>query len=190
MRRARLATESRKSLPVARRKPIGTQRRMVEMVSEKTCLKCGSSEPDVRFRAGRRVCRPCTNQQEQDRVAKKPGGKKAWNQRRYQRDRAGHLRRATAAALALRRDVIGHYGGICVCCGETELRFLTIDHIYEDGAVCRRETNTRGGTRYYYWVKANGYPDFLRVLCYNCNLATYRNGGICPHEEERLKLVA
>lgn len=160
------------------------------MISEKTCVKCSLPQVLSEFRKGHRVCRTCNRKTEALRVDAKPGGKKAWNQHRYQRDREGCSRRAKAANLAVRLEVLSHYGGYCVCCGESHEKFLTLDHINQDGAAQRKATNTYGGCVFYYWVKRNGFPDDLRILCYNCNLATYRNGGICPHEETRLRLVA
>ncbi len=38
----------------------------------------------------------------------------------------------------LRTQVINSYGGSCVCCGETELVFLSIDHINNDGDKHRK----------------------------------------------------
>ncbi len=164
------------------------------MFFQKKCIDCGEMKPREKFRDGHNQCKLCllARKRALAAIAKglDPDEAQRKNRARYQRHRDKSIQRARRNALALRAEVITHYGGHCVCCGETNLKFLTIDHIYEDGAQCRRDTNTRGGTRYYYWIKENGFPDFLRVLCYNCNLATYRNGGICPHEETRLKLAA
>jgi hypothetical protein len=81
------------------------------------------------------------------------------------------------------RDLVfSAYGGyICVCCGETEPLFLTIDHIHNDGAAHRKSING-GGTRLYDWLRARNYPDGFQVLCLNCNMGKYRNGGTCPHK--------
>lgn len=83
------------------------------------------------------------------------------------------------------------YGGLhCACpsgqCRETELKFLTLDHIDGNGAKHRAELF--GGTRQpprfniYLWLKKQGYPLGYRVLCYNCNCAMGHNKGVCPHE--------
>ena len=81
--------------------------------------------------------------------------------------------------LALRSDVIKGYGGLCRCCGETELVFLSIDHINDDGAIDRKE---RTATRLYRQLSKEGYPDGFQVLCRNCNWAKFRGG--CPHQKE------
>lgn len=75
------------------------------------------------------------------------------------------------------------YGGECVCCGEKEGAFLSIDHVNNDGAAHRKELK---GNRIYAWLHKNGYPkDRFRILCFNCNQGRRVNGGVCPHEEQR-----
>lgn len=91
----------------------------------------------------------------------------------------------------LRIDVITAYGGFCQCCGITEICFLTLDHVAQDGAEHRKQIGAqRAWTVLYQWAKANGYPPSLRVLCWNCNNAAFRNNGICPHQETRLAIAA
>lgn len=81
----------------------------------------------------------------------------------------------------LKTEFIEAYGGGCVCCGETEFDFLTIEHIRYKG---------------YKLIDSNGY-ELLRklkalnwpkkeytVLCYNCNLST-KYGKVCPHKRKR-----
>ena len=72
----------------------------------------------------------------------------------------------------------------CKCCGEKEYKFLTIDHINNDGAEERRRYSTaRSGGGWFYALKKRGYPKGYQVLCYNCNCAKGRY-GICPHQEK------
>ena len=78
-----------------------------------------------------------------------------------------------------RRLALEHYGGApskCDCCGETEMMFLTIDHI--DG--CKYEDVARSGHHLYRSLRLHNYPDGYRVLCYNCN-CSMGNFGYCPH---------
>lgn len=83
---------------------------------------------------------------------------------------------------AVRAEVIKAYGGKCECCGETEQRFLQIDHSKNDGGSDRKIGLGTG--RLYRWLKANHYPtDRFRLLCANCNLGRYLNGGVCPHQK-------
>ncbi len=73
----------------------------------------------------------------------------------------------------LKLEVLIHYSNnppICACCGELEVRFLSIDHINGDGHEHRRKIGGNG-SHLYYWLKRNNYPNGFQVLCYNCNMA-------------------
>ena len=80
-----------------------------------------------------------------------------------------------------RNLVFDHYGRTCICCGESEFRFLTIDHINNDGATHRKAI----GGNLYSWLIKNQFPDGFQVLCFNCNHGKHLNGGICPHQVAR-----
>lgn len=90
----------------------------------------------------------------------------------------------------IKEEVINHYGGICSCCKESNLAFLTIDHIDGKGAAHRRslqkslkrKKNISSGD-FYRWLKKNNYPnDNYQVLCFNCNCAKHMF-GTCPHQK-------
>lgn len=68
----------------------------------------------------------------------------------------------------------------CMCCGETTLEFLTIDHINGGGNIHRK--SEKNSTNIYQWLKTNGYPEGFQTLCMNCNWAkgVY---GLCPHQK-------
>jgi hypothetical protein len=78
--------------------------------------------------------------------------------------------------LRLRRQVLTHYGGMCACCEEITIEFLSIDHINGGGSHHKRQIQKH----IWQWLKQNRYPGGFQVLCFNCNLA---NGfyGYCPH---------
>lgn len=87
----------------------------------------------------------------------------------------------------IKKEVVDAYGGRCACCSETELTFLTIDHVHNNGAAHRRALSQgRGGHVIHALLKKTGYPDGYQVLCFNCNDGRYFNGGRCPHEPEEL----
>jgi hypothetical protein len=81
----------------------------------------------------------------------------------------------------IRIEVLQHYGGKCTCCGETELKFLTLDHINGGGNEHRRKIGIHSGSLFYRWVRSHNYPDYLQVLCHNCNQAKCFYGE-CPHK--------
>jgi len=59
--------------------------------------------------------------------------------------------------------------------------FLAIDHI-EGGGGQHRESIGKKGTQFYSWLKENGYPPGFQVLCHNCNISKFINGGYCIHQ--------
>ena len=95
----------------------------------------------------------------------------------YERNRERILREGREERL----EVVKAYGGKCICCGETEIKFLALDHKNNDGARHRKEIGLWGG-KMYRWAKKNNYPNLLQVLCHNCNLAKAFHGK-CPHQK-------
>src|ERR1700694_1138748 len=72
----------------------------------------------------------------------------------------------------VKQEAMNAYGGSCVCCGESNLIFLTLHHINNDGAEHRRKfARSRGGVYFYYWLKTQGWPEGYQTLCFNCNWA-------------------
>jgi hypothetical protein len=84
----------------------------------------------------------------------------------------------------LKASAFQAYGGaVCVCCRESTMTFLSIDHVGGGGG--RERMNGPARSHFYRWLKGRGYPPGYRVLCFNCNHGRYLNGGVCPHEEQR-----
>ncbi len=82
----------------------------------------------------------------------------------------------------LRTEALYHYSkGLmkCNCCGESQERFLTLDHINNNG----HEDKKRYGRSMLGEVKNQGYPEGYQILCYNCNCGRAHNNGVCPHKE-------
>ena len=89
-----------------------------------------------------------------------------------------------------KKIILARYGECCQCCGEAEFHFLTLDHIYSDGAQQRRAIGHKTGYNLYRWLINHGLPDGYQTLCYNCNCGRARNGGVCPHKSnETVQLV-
>jgi hypothetical protein len=83
--------------------------------------------------------------------------------------------------LKSRLTLIEGYGGVCVCCGETDYMFLTIDHINNDGFLEKMAFNNVPGAFYRSLVE-RGFPtDNYRLLCSNCNSCRGAY-GVCYHE--------
>lgn len=78
-----------------------------------------------------------------------------------------------------RQLVLDHYGRECVCCGEKNELFLTVDHINNDGNTHRRIINKRYICT---WLRLNNFPPIVQILCFNCNCGRQVNNGVCPHK--------
>lgn len=78
----------------------------------------------------------------------------------------------------LRQDVIDKYGGECVCCGETQFEFLTMDHI--DGRGVTHKHRADPGSWYREMRDRPADSTKYRILCWNCNCAIGAF-GFCPH---------
>lgn len=84
--------------------------------------------------------------------------------------------------LKIKQKVLTYFGGKCVCCLESELGFLTLDHINNDGLINRSLNGT--GVLFYTKLYNNNYKIStpLQVLCFNCNCGRDKNFTICPHK--------
>jgi hypothetical protein len=132
----------------------------------KRCYNCGTTKPVSDFYSDAwawdgyfSMCKSCSSDYHKTDAAK------ARRRRRWWLDRMAALQA---------------YGGTpprCVCCNETEVTFLVIDHIGGGGGEQRRLI---GKNRVNAWLRLNDYPPGYRVLCHNCNFAEH-NGG-CPHK--------
>lgn len=82
--------------------------------------------------------------------------------------------------LKLKAAFIQAYGGKCSCCGETEPRFLTLEHINHDGIEHRKKIGF--GMQMLLHLRKLGWPqEGLTILCMNCNFAT-KHENTCPHK--------
>lgn len=98
----------------------------------------------------------------------------------YQKNREKHLENVRENHRALKILVVNHYGGKCACCGESELDFMAIDHINNDGNEHRKTIGSGG--RLHAWLRREGFPEGFQVLCHNCNFSKHLNNGVCIHQ--------
>jgi len=87
----------------------------------------------------------------------------------------------------LRTDAVAVLGDSCACCGEHRVIMLDIDHINNNGSSHRRSLNWNHYE--FYRQVADGKTEGLQLLCCNCNYGKSRNGGICPHQTERMAVA-
>jgi hypothetical protein len=86
----------------------------------------------------------------------------------------------------IKKLVIDWYGGVCVCCGELCLDFLTLDHIKDDGGKQRKAGGSKG-LHLHRAIKKLGRenrPNDLQILCMNCQLGKRIGLGFCAHHPE------
>lgn len=100
---------------------------------------------------------------------------------------AAHNAVVNAAQKATRdrvRDAVyrGYGGYECRCCGEKEPKFLSVDHVENDGAKHRRENKLQTGEQLYRWLLRKGLPSGFQILCMNCQWGKRNNAGVCPHQ--------
>lgn len=81
--------------------------------------------------------------------------------------------------LKMKNQVFEYYGRECVCCGESNIKFLSIDHINGKGTKHRKKIKIK----IYKWLIDNNFPKGFQTLCFNCNWGKHLNNGICPHKE-------
>jgi hypothetical protein len=85
-------------------------------------------------------------------------------------------------------DLFFHrYGNKCLCCGETNRAFLTIEHL-NGGSRKHRKYFPGGVERIIRNIRDNGWPEGYATLCINCNFGKWRMGGTCPHVIEKARL--
>lgn len=99
----------------------------------------------------------------------------------YQTHREERLAAAVRRWVEIKKQVIDGYGGKCICCGEIEFHFLTLDHVHNDGNRRRTEIAERSNALYIRVIKER-FPSEYQLLCRNCNWGKYANGGTCPHQ--------
>ncbi len=112
-----------------------------------------------------------------------------WKKRNPERDRLNRAnykekyreknRLKKRAYNALERvEVLKHYSPnlICVRCGFSDLRALSLDHI-KGGGNKERIRLRRRGVNFYRWLKQNGYPNIYQVLCMNCQFIKRHENG-------------
>lgn len=130
---------------------------------EKRCIRCKASKPLTEFYKDklrkdglRQYCKSCEAIMSKGYRTKNIEGYKAYC-------RGSKLKRKIL--------VLTHYGNgklACVRCGYSDVRALTIDHIWGGGRNHAKEIGSGGSL--YGWLKKNNFPNGFQTLCANCQL--------------------
>lgn len=137
------------------------------------CIYCGQNSPEI----DKKGCKLCLDKKTAATIEFSKNNKDKTKQYR----------------MLIKHQVIEKYGNKCACCGESQIWFLTIDHINNDGAKDRKENFGRTNPATMSWyLKLKREPNRkdLQVLCFNCNLGKQLNGGICPHHKISVQLIS
>lgn len=151
-----------------------------------TCISCRKANTNrVKIlrekRTDKGLCVQCGERSSVNGYKKCPmclDAQNEWYSQSDYRDRHAQIRNED------RQNVMDHYGGKCICCGESEILFLTIDHIYGGGNQHRKDIK-KWGSGFYKWLIKENFPNDFQLLCHNCNMGKHRNGGICPHIKQK-----
>lgn len=166
---------------------------MIAQETTRCCIRCGIVWPIENFRQDaqnakygwrRRECKVCHREKMAEWRAKNREQYREYR-RKLNADSPSRPRilaeRRKSSKIARERarfTVLQHYGSKCNCCGETEICFLSVDHINNDGAAHRRTMNH---SNQWLWLIRNDFPEGFQILCMNCNFGKRINGGTCPH---------
>ena len=167
----------------------------------RNCKDCGIvlSKANAVKSCAKHLCKPCFNARQRAWRIKTPELAKARSLRDYAKNKESIIARVSKWAKAnpekrrranvtwrwkIRLKMIEAYGGKCMCCGESEPAFLTIDHTRNDGYI-KRKNGERVGASLYSALRDAGWPkDNYQLLCMNCNFAK-GHFGYCPHKKMR-----
>jgi hypothetical protein len=87
-----------------------------------------------------------------------------------------------ARRLRVKTEVVSFLGGSCICCRESDIHKLTVNHVKGDGS---RTDLPRGGTDLYLKILSGStnLTDF-QLLCWSCNYSKHLGNGLCVHQRK------
>jgi len=135
----------------------------------KICSSCNIEKYESEFPKRednriRRQCRNCLREKHNERRRKNPEAQRILS-RKYRKN--------------LTNGILKIYSSKCNCCGETEVLFLTLDHVKNNGNIERQTMDEYTIMRKI--INGELPKEDYQILCMNCNFGKFRNGGTCPH---------
>lgn len=150
------------------------------MYRKKNCAKCGKETKNKKF--GSISCSTSYNNAERIKIEKDLNSEeyRKMLKEKGKRYREKHKQQIHDYSLSYiektRNKFFEMYGEQCVCCGEIEKSFLTLEHIIPRKITRGKDTGYRAMLKA---IKEHR-PDLYQVLCWNCNCG--KIDGICPHK--------
>jgi len=164
-------------------------------MEKKDCTKCGKTKHIAMFWHGssykgkryyQSLCKSCAKKAKRISYLKKPEiyreQRTKWRKENIERAKENARKYTKKLKIEAMSRVCGNETIKCNCCDETEIKFLCIDHVNNDGKEDRKKYRT--DQLYAKIKKMRSRLKMYQVLCYNCNMAKafFR---ICPHYEFR-----
>jgi len=168
----------------------------MKKVEKKRCPRCKKTKAlseyhiQTRTQKPQTYCKPCAKAYRREWMQRNPESGQKARTKYYYKYRDKELESDRRELRRIRQQFVNEYGKVCACCGESNIEFLTLDHVNGDGEAHRkfidptpkRGANSREVLRR---LRREGWPkEGYRILCYNCN---FSRGfyGYCPHKEKR-----
>lgn len=148
---------------------------VMETIAVKTCGRSGCHDRvlDTNPRSGC-LYYYCSKHREARKLDKK---------KQYAKFKDKYIEYGKRNWLKLKTEFLDLYGGCCNCCGESNYKLLTLDHIHGGGTQHRKKIRLR---QIYKEAIDDYQPDKYQVLCYNCNFCVGMHGS-CLHKDPSLK---
>ena len=145
------------------------------------CQDCGKERffDKYEIKRGRHLavfCQPCSvKNYNSGRVVQTEEERKVKARKWYQENKPQQNSYYRTYREKVKLETIEAYGGHCLHCGERDPIVLTIDHIFNDGHIDKKN-GIQGGFKIYQKLKREGWPkDRYQLLCFNCNYRKEHN---------------
>lgn len=175
-----------------------TGKRRVIIDGKKTCTRCGELLDLDKFRVlkdGRydSWCKPCNALHANKYYHNNKNGRLAQYYSEYKISHKEQIKLRTQKYQKTHKEKVNQfgknyrdrikiaflemYGGKCVCCGECNQEFLTIEHKNGQVGVKKKEKTYKAYRNAINELR----PDIYEILCMNCNFSRGKF-GYCPHQ--------
>lgn len=145
-------------------------------------LSCGCR---IKFKLEEIICSVCKKLKHRNEYYIKPDGN--LNHHKCKACIIGEIKTKSRILKSIAIKQYSNGQSKCICCGESNIEFLQIDHIGGWGKIHRSEIFKKNSNKdIYRWLYKNNYPKLeLQVLCANCNFS-HGAYGYCPHKSQSL----
>src|SRR4030042_4863970 len=139
------------------------------------CYLCGINKNKDGTPIKYRICKACNNRRAHQYYLKNSKKLKERTMLWKKKNKEKVIEISKKYRMGLKLQALKSYSNNknprCICCGETEIDFLCLDHINNDGFKEREKYGL--GTSFLKWLKVNNYPKHLnlQVMCFDCNFS-------------------